>query len=121
VTRQTNTFGNDPDPMESPDEIKTEHVLGLDLGQAADPSALTVTRKATPFKEEGGTTPGRLLDAVDEQGITAVVDTAEPKGQGAPKDRPTAPEKRCLAFTAEDVETLADTLGEAVGKEQVPA
>lgn len=39
--------------MESPDRYDTEHILGLDLGQSADPSALTVTQKRTPVYERG--------------------------------------------------------------------
>lgn len=31
-----------------PNRHEKEHILGLDLGQASDPSALTVTRKRTP-------------------------------------------------------------------------
>lgn len=33
----------------SPNGHRTEHLLGLDLGQAQDPSALTVTQKRTPI------------------------------------------------------------------------
>ena len=39
--------------METPDRYETEHILGLDLGQSADPSALTVTEKRTPVYERG--------------------------------------------------------------------
>lgn len=35
--------------MDEPDGHDIQHVLGLDLGQASDPSALTVTRVETPF------------------------------------------------------------------------
>jgi hypothetical protein len=38
--------------------VETEHILGLDLGQASDPSALTVTEKQVPqsgrFEEKAG-------------------------------------------------------------------
>lgn len=34
---------------DGPDGHETDHILGLDLGQASDPSALTVTRKVTPY------------------------------------------------------------------------
>lgn len=36
--------------MNDPDGHDVEHILGLDLGKASDPSALTVTRGATPWK-----------------------------------------------------------------------
>lgn len=36
-----------------PDTFETEHVLGLDLGQSSDPSALTVTRKRVPVWNRG--------------------------------------------------------------------
>jgi hypothetical protein len=39
------------DPFETALRIETEHILGLDLGQSSDPSALTVTRKRTPVHE----------------------------------------------------------------------
>lgn len=35
--------------MDDPDHVETEHILGLDLGQASDPSALTVTEKRVPI------------------------------------------------------------------------
>ena len=44
------------------------------------------------------TTPGALLDAVDAAGVTPMVDTAKQNGR-KDRDRPTDPEKRCLAFT----------------------
>jgi len=44
-----------------PDRHRTEHLLGLDLGQASDPSALTVTRKRTPVWVSAET-----LDVVEE-------------------------------------------------------
>lgn len=37
-----------------PDGHNQQHVLGLDLGQSNDPSALTVTRKRTPFEYVAG-------------------------------------------------------------------
>ncbi|MCS4119601.1 hypothetical protein [Salinibacter ruber] len=48
--------------MDNPDGYTTEHVLGLDLGQASDPSALTVTQQRTPVR----TGPGGLQ--VEERG-----------------------------------------------------
>jgi len=47
--------------MDNADGHKIEHVLGLDLGQSSDPSALTVTRKRTPLKTGAGG-----LDVVDQ-------------------------------------------------------
>ncbi|MCS4172067.1 hypothetical protein GGQ05_003559 [Salinibacter ruber] len=41
--------------MDNPYGHEVEHILGLDLGQSADPSALTVTRRAVPYKESDGT------------------------------------------------------------------
>jgi len=35
-----------------PDRVEVEHLLGLDLGQSADPSALTVTEQRTPLYED---------------------------------------------------------------------
>jgi hypothetical protein len=35
-------------PDSEPDTFETEHILGLDLGQSSDPSALTVTEKRVP-------------------------------------------------------------------------
>lgn len=40
--------------MDSPDGHDIQHVLGLDLGQSSDPSALTVTRKRTPLRMGAG-------------------------------------------------------------------
>jgi len=36
--------------MDDPDHVEIEHILGLDLGQASDPSALTVTEKRVPIR-----------------------------------------------------------------------
>jgi len=45
-----------------PDRYETDHLLGLDLGQSADPSALTVTRKTVPVYEN------RVTGEVEEKG-----------------------------------------------------
>jgi len=37
--------------MYDPDTIETDYYLGLDLGQSADPSALTVTERRLPVRE----------------------------------------------------------------------
>jgi hypothetical protein len=41
--------------MDNPHGHDTEHILGLDLGQASDPSALTVIRQRTPFRQSAAT------------------------------------------------------------------
>jgi hypothetical protein len=46
-------------PDSEPDTFETEHVLGLDLGQSSDPSALTVTRKRVPVWNRGVHGPER--------------------------------------------------------------
>jgi len=40
-------------------ETEIKYILGLDLGQSTDPSALTVTRKRTPYRIATHSDPGR--------------------------------------------------------------
>lgn len=47
--------------MNDPDGYETDYFLGLDLGQASDPSALTVTEQRTPYvnrRDRSGLTRG---------------------------------------------------------------
>jgi hypothetical protein len=44
-----------PPSERDPDRYRTDHRLGLDLGQSADPSALTVTRRRVPVYESSVT------------------------------------------------------------------
>ncbi|CBH22710.1 conserved hypothetical protein (plasmid) [Salinibacter ruber M8] len=49
--------------MNNPHGYETRHIVGLDLGQSSDPSALSVARKRVPFRveAEGADTPaGRV-------------------------------------------------------------
>ena len=57
-------------------------------------------------------TPDDVLGAVDSAGIDPVTDTAEPKGRGKDRDRPTDPALRCLALTTEDAQTLKNILSQ---------
>jgi hypothetical protein len=57
-------------------------------------------------------TPQAVLGAVEAEGITPAVDTAEPKGRGDDRDRPTEPELRCLAFTRRDFARLVEAVGD---------
>ena len=61
---------------------------------------------------ELGCTPEDVLGAVDSAGIDPVTDTAEPKGRGKDRDRPTDPALRCLALTTEDAQTLKNILSQ---------
>jgi len=45
--------------MDDPDTHETDFVLGLDLGQSSDPSALTVTEKRVPIRGRGMHPPER--------------------------------------------------------------
>lgn len=58
------------------------------------------------------TTAEAVLDAVEAEGITPAVDTAEPKGRGKNRDRPTEPALRCLAFSREDFARLVAAVGD---------
>jgi len=57
------------------------------------------------------TAPQAILGAVEREGIEPMLDTAEPKGQGKDRDRPTDPELRCLALTREDFTRLVEAIG----------
>ncbi len=57
------------------------------------------------------TAPGKVLDRLEAEGIEPMLDTAEPKGQGKDRDRPTDPELRCLALTREDFGRLVEAVG----------
>jgi hypothetical protein len=46
-----------------------------------------------------------------------MLDTAEPKGQGKDRDRPTDPELRCLALTREDFGRLVEVVGDGYDEE----
>ena len=50
--------------------------------------------------------PQAVLSAVDREEIAPVVDTADAKGRGSDRYRPTEPGLRCLAFTREDFRRL---------------
>ncbi len=53
-----------------------------------------------------------ILGAVESAGIDPVTDTAEPKGRGKDRDRPTDPALRCLALTIDDAQTLKNILSQ---------
>jgi len=61
---------------------------------------------------ELGCTPEDVLGAVESAGIDPVTDTAEPKGRGKDRDRPTDPALRCLALTTDDAQTLKNVLSQ---------
>lgn len=65
--------------------------------------------------------PEAVLDAVEVEGITPAVDTAEPKGRGRDRDRLTEPTLRCLTFSREDFARLvaAVTGGETQNSDPV--
>ncbi|MCS4181971.1 hypothetical protein GGQ07_003435 [Salinibacter ruber] len=58
------------------------------------------------------TGPQAILGAVEREGIEPILDTAEPKGQGKDRDRPTDPRLRCLALTREDFRRLVEAVGD---------
>lgn len=69
-----------------------------------------VTARLADLADAAGTTPDGLLEAADRAGRDPIVDTAEPKNtRGETPDRPTDPDLRCLAFTREDFEDVAET------------
>jgi hypothetical protein len=49
------------------------------------------------------------------------VDTAEPKGRGKDRDRPTEPALRCLAFSREDFARLVAAVGDGEAQNSAPA
>ncbi|WP_251942260.1 hypothetical protein [Salinibacter ruber] len=57
-------------------------------------------------------TPDDVLGAVDSAGIDPITDTAENKGRGKDRDRPTDPGLRCLALTTDDAQTLKNVLSQ---------
>ena len=67
------------------------------------------------------TTPEKLMDAADREGITPMVDTATSVGRSdSEDDRPTDPALRSVAFAREDVARLRDAI-EAGAADTVPA
>ncbi len=71
-----------------------------------------VSAKLEQWAEELGCTPDDVLGAVDSAGIDPITDTAEPKGRGKDRDRPTDPALRCLALTIDDAQTLKNVLSQ---------
>jgi hypothetical protein len=65
-----------------------------------------VSARLTDYAGALNTTPEKILDAARREGIEPMLDTAEPKGRGDDRERPTSPELRCLAFTREDFRQL---------------
>jgi len=74
-----------------------------------------VSARLSDYADALDTTAEAVLDAVDAEGVDPVVDTAEPKGRGDDRERPTDPELRCLAFSREDFARLV----EAVAPEEI--
>lgn len=54
-------------------------------------------------------TPAAVLQAVEAEGIDLYFDTAEQNG-GKERDRPTAPEKRCLAMPEQELALLREAV-----------
>jgi len=79
-----------------------------------------VSGRVTTLAAALETTADDLLRAKEEQDVSTMVDTLEPKGRGKDRDRPTDPEKRCLAFTTKALGDLRDAI-EAEAPEAVPA
>ncbi len=71
-----------------------------------------VSAPVEDFADELGCTPEDILGAVESAGIEPLVDTAEPKGRGKDRDRPTDPSLRCLALTIDDAQTLKNILSQ---------
>lgn len=65
------------------------------------------------WAKELNCTPNAVLDAVETAGIEPVVDTAEPKGQGKDRARPTDPALRSLALTRDDAKRLRSVCDKA--------
>jgi hypothetical protein len=70
-----------------------------------------VSARLTDYAGALGTAPEEVLGAVEREGIEPMLDTAEPKGRGKDRDRPTDPELRCLALTREDFTRLVEAIG----------
>ncbi|WP_251965915.1 hypothetical protein [Salinibacter ruber] len=64
------------------------------------------------WAEELGCTPEDVLRGVGSTGIDPITDTAESKGRGKDRDRPTDPALRCLALTIDDAQTLKNVLSQ---------
>lgn len=82
-----------------------------------------VSARLSTLADQLNTTPEAILNVIEADGISPMVDTAEPKGRGKNqgrgknRDRPTDPGVRCLALTREDYEALV----EAIASEAVRA
>ena len=74
-----------------------------------------VSARLQTVADELGTTPERLMDAADREGIETMVDTATDVGRKSRHERPDDPEIRCVAFEFEDFEALADAVGADMG------
>ncbi len=70
-----------------------------------------VSARLTDYAGALETAPQAILGAVERKGIEPILDTAEPKGQGKDRDRPTDPGLRCLALTREDFTRLVEAIG----------
>ena len=60
-----------------------------------------VAGRVTEYAEELDCTSGEVLDAIREEGIELMLDTAQDKGRGD-HERPTDPALRCLAMRERD-------------------
>jgi hypothetical protein len=71
-----------------------------------------VSARLTDYAGALDSTPEEVLRALEAEGIEPTVDTAEAKGRGSDRERPTEPELRCLAFTREDFRRLLEAIGD---------
>lgn len=71
-----------------------------------------VSARLTDYAGALDSTPEEVLRALEAEGIEPTVDTAEAKGRGSDRERPTEPELRCLAFTREDFRRLVEAIGD---------
>jgi hypothetical protein len=69
-----------------------------------------VSARLAEYAAALGCTPDEVLAAIEAAGVEPMTDTAEPKGRGPAKDRPTDPELRSLALTTEDLEAVREAL-----------
>ena len=65
-----------------------------------------VSGHVADYAEAIGCGPEAVLNAAEE--VELLFDTAEAKGQGKERDRPTDPALRCLAMTAENARRLVE-------------
>ena len=65
-----------------------------------------VSGHLSDYAEAIGCGPEAVLKAAEE--VELLFDTAEAKGQGKERDRPTDPALRCLAMTADSARQLAE-------------